>query len=406
MSLASGGLAGVALALLAGPLARVLHTAPLRHVLPPMALAAVAISCGFAMVGVARGFGDVVGRALVRDAAGGSLRLAGVTAAIVSGAGLAGIAWGFGVGVGAGELGLVVYGWRRGWFRRHGGPLLEGGLLRGLRPYTLMEVLRQLGQWMDVVILGALASPAVVGFYGIARGVTRAMQMVHFSGGHSFLPNATALFRSGDREAFLRLYVRTRVLVFALVWPALALCLLTPEVVVGPIFGAAYLPAAPMLRILAAALLVETVWSSFKDLALLAAGATRAAANVTVLSTAATLAGLAVLAPLFGGEGAAGALLAAALLRSLVLSAMLARRARVHPLRDDLPPVTVAAVAVPLLAGLVAARAGVPAPWQAALVGGAAVAGSAAAVAALVRDHLRPGSWFPAPPPPEESLEA
>ena len=68
------------------------------------------LASGFAMVGVARGFGDYLGRPLIRDGGGGLLRLAAVGVAVMTHGGLRGIAFGFMVGSLAGELGFIAYG--------------------------------------------------------------------------------------------------------------------------------------------------------------------------------------------------------------------------------------------------------------------------------------------------------
>jgi hypothetical protein len=140
------------------------------------------------MVGVARGFGDFVGRPLIRDGAGGLLRLAAIGVAVMTQGGLRWIAFGFMVGSVTGELGFIAYGVMRGWVRRQGEHRWDSDLWQGLRPFAVMELLNQLTQWTDMLILGVLGAPAAVGYYGVARSFSRALEIVHISAGRNPIP--------------------------------------------------------------------------------------------------------------------------------------------------------------------------------------------------------------------------
>lgn len=355
--------------------------AQLGAVLLVLAPVALGMSLGLAMVGVSRGFENVTGRALIRDAGGGVLRLGAVAVAVATGGSLAGIALGFAAGAVTAELSLVVYGVACGWL---GKPVAVGWdreLLRGLPPFTLMEALSQLTQWMDMVILGVVAPPAAVGFYTVARGLSRALQMVHLSASHSFLPAATAAAESGGAEPFLRTYTRTRVLIFALFWPLLAPCLLAPLAVITLLYGDSYAPAAPVLLALALAFTVEAAFG-YKDLSLIAVGRAREVSHISVASTAVGLALMFALTPTLHGAGAALALLVMSATRGTSLAWKLWRERGVA-LRHDAPIPVVIAVVATLAASL--GTAAVPARWaQVALVAGTAGLASLAILA-----HLR-----------------
>src|SRR5436190_4381962 len=88
----SGAAGSVLLGLLAPALARALGQPALAGPLIALAPAVLALAVCNAGLGIARAFGDVAGRALFRDGAGGVLRALGVIAALRAGAGPAGAA--------------------------------------------------------------------------------------------------------------------------------------------------------------------------------------------------------------------------------------------------------------------------------------------------------------------------
>jgi O-antigen/teichoic acid export membrane protein len=382
LSAASGATAAASLLVTSAAVACVPAAGPLGGILGILAPVTFGLAPGFAMVGVARGFGDFVGRPLVRDAGGGLLRLAAIGVAVMTQGGVRWIAFGFMVGSLAGELGFIAYGVLRGWVRREGEKGWDRALWQGLRPYAVMELLSQLTQWVDMLMLGVLGTPAAVGFYGVARSFSRALEIVHISAGHNFLPSATNALHRGGREEMIRVYVRTRTFIFALLWPFLALCIAAPGAVIGPLFGAPYLPAAPVLRLLAAALLVQAVFG-YKDLALIALGSAPPTARTSVYSFGAGLLGMVVLIPPLGGTGAAAAVLVMAVVRGTALAHLLWREAAIRLWVEDLPPRVLWAVAVTgagwMLALLTNATGTVTIAW----VAGAALVGSLSVLVSL-----------------------
>jgi len=296
--------------------------------------------------------------------------------------GLRWIAFGFMVGSLAGELGFVAYGLLRGWVRRQGEHRWDSDLWRGLRPYAVMELLSQLTQWVDMLILGVLGAPAAVGYYGVARTFSRALEIVHISAGHNFLPSATAALHRGGRDEFVRVYVRTRMFIFALLWPFLALCLATPVAVIRPLFGEVYLPATPVLRLLGFALAAQAAFG-YKDLALIALGHASLTAGASVRSFGAGLLAMVLLVPTFGATGAAAGVLVMAVVRGAALAHLLWREAAIRPWIEDLPGAVGWAVILTGGAWLVALLAGVSGIVAAAWVAGAALVGSLSVLISL-----------------------
>ena len=380
LALVAGGLAAALLAALAGPLALLLGQPGLDRVLFRLAPVALGLAAGGAALGVSRGFGDSLGRALVRDAGGGILRVLGVGAAFLASVPTSfGVAAGFAAGSLSAELLFVGYVAAKGWLSTSSRIPTEP-LLPVLRPYAATEVLTQAALWLDVVVLGALAPPAVVGLYGIARGLTRVLDLVRQASSHGYLPSASAAVARGEGDAIASLHVSTRRFAFALVWPFLAVCLLAPAPLLGLFFGPAYEAAAPALRLLALASFLSSFFD-YLDLVLVAERRPGDVLRAGVASIAALVALLAALVPPFGGEGAALALLGSSFLRGLLLHRFVFRSRSFRPF---LP-----AVAGPAL--LAAASLGVgatvlhvlrPGPLAALLL--AAATGGAAAAAALL----------------------
>ncbi|HYN40652.1 MAG TPA: lipopolysaccharide biosynthesis protein [Thermoanaerobaculia bacterium] len=349
LATASGAVATALLASLAVPLARLLGQPGLDRVLLPIAPVALGLAAGLAALGVARGFGDSTGRALVRDAGGGFLRVLGVGAVFLWGSRTPfGIAAGFAAGSLSAELLFVGYVGVKGWLSP-ASPVLAEPLLPSLRPYAATEVLSQTALWLDILVVGALAGPAALGLYGVARGMTRVLGLVSQASAHGYLPAASAACARGEGELLPALHVATRRFAFALVWPVLAVCVLAPAPLLGLLFGAAYEAAAPTLRLLAIASFVASFFE-FLDLLLIAQRRPGDVLRAGLGSAVTLLLLLATLVPRFGGEGAAAALLGAGLLRGLLLQRSAFRS---RPFRPFLPAVT-----GPAILGVVSLAAG------------------------------------------------
>lgn len=317
--------------------------AALRETLLVLAPVVLALAAGVSTLGAARGFGDTFGRAVLRDGGGGALRALAVGAAVLAGGGRLGVAAGFALGSLVAEAAFLAYAARRGFCGLVTPPGGDRGLIAALAPFVVIEVCSQLGAWMDVILLGVFAPAAVVGVYGVARGLTKAAQLVLASVAHSFLPQATVF---GPGPELARLYARSRLFTFALVWPAVVAFLLVPEVVLRTLFGAAYAGGAGPLRILGLALLMD--WLAVgKDGALVAAGWGAVVSRIAGLATLTGLGMTLALVPRQGATGAALALLIMAGGRTLGLAVELWRREPTPLLRHDLPvPVVVGLLAV------------------------------------------------------------
>lgn len=319
--------------------------AALRETLVVLAPVVVALAAGVATLGAARGHGDTFGRAVLRDGGGGVLRALAVGGAVLVGGGRLGVAAGFALGSVAAETAFFVYAARRGFLGNVARTSADRGIVTVLGPFVVIELCTQFGAWMDIVLLGVFAPVAVVGVYGVARGLTKAAQLALASVAHSFLPQAAAF---GPGPELARLYGRSRLFTFALVWPAVVAFLLVPEMVLQALFGPAYTGGAGPLRVLGLALLVD--WLAVgKDTTLVAAGSGAAVSRVTGLGTLVGFAAMLMLVPRLEAAGAAFALLLMACWRTLGLAVELGRREPAPLLRHDLP--------APVIAGVLAALA-------------------------------------------------
>lgn len=384
----SGALAALLLALLSVPIASLLGQPGLDRVLLPIAPVALGLAVGIASLGVARGFGDSLGRALLRDAGGGLLRVLGVGSVLLTDAPTPfAIAVGFAAGSVAAELAFAAYVGAKGWLSAPRSADPEP-LLPALRPLAATEVLTQASLWLDVVLLGALAPPAVVGLYGVARGLTRVLDLVRQASAHGYLPAVTAACARREEERLPALHVGTRRFAFALVWPVLAVCLLAPEPLVTLLFGAPYAAAASALRLLAAGSFAASAFD-YLDLLLIAERRAGEVFRAGLFGAVALFLLLAALVPALGGTGAAWALLGSGLVRGAVLQRAAFRGRRFGPFR--------AGIVEPAAFGLASLAAGalllalVPAGPVAALVtaGAAGALGSSCALFRFFRAKER-----------------
>jgi len=245
------------------------------------------------------------------------------------------------------EVATVGFVASRGWLAGAAGR--DQALGRAARPFTWLEVLNQSQQWADMVMIGALAPPAEAGYYAVARGLSRALRMVQGSVAHAFLPAATEAWRSQGPAGLRTVYGQARSLLVGVLLPALVICIAVPQLPLGILFGPAYAAAIPALRILALALLVETIVGG-KEIALIATDQAAVAARAGTWAFAATVVVLALLTARLGAVGAATAVVAAALIRAALATVALRRRGGLS-WRDDLP--------LPVVAGLTVTAAAV-----------------------------------------------
>ncbi len=285
----------------------------------------LALPVGLAVLGVCRGFGEVAGRALVRDGGGGLLRAAAVGLAALAGGSVLVFALAFAVGSLGAEGFFALYGKRRGWFKPGGSR--DRGLTGSLPPFAALEVLGQFQSWLDMAVIAVFSNPTQVGYFGIAKGLTRAMGMLAAAGSHGYLPMAAAAHQRGDREGLGAAYRHARLMSLALVWLPVGLCLLVPQQLIVAFAGVPYAPAAFTLRLLAVALLVE-VLPGYMYVTLEAMDEAAALAWMRSVSLVLGALAMGVLTNRHGAAGTAAGLLVMAVCRNLLVGVHLWRRLR------------------------------------------------------------------------------
>lgn len=259
---------------------------------------------------------------------------------------------------------------------RYGGPL---ALSLGIEA-VIMNV--------QFAIVGRLTGAAALGFFLLAFNVSSWAQTILGTAIRYVSVAGFSRLSEHDDEALSAGVQRTMPLLVLVVAPIVALTSVLAVPLVALLYGGAWAPAGPVLRILVGLTLVRMVTGLAMD-ALMGAGATRASLWVNVGWAVALIPALWAATELDGIRGAAFAQTGIGLLVAVPLAALALRRARV-----DLAPIGPALVRPLLAAGLAAAvtiavaRFAGPQPLVQLLLAG--TAGVAVYVpAAVPRDQLR-----------------
>ncbi len=120
---------------------------------------------------------------------------------------------------------------------RYAAPIGAAGALFGLR--------LQADQW----VAAALFSVGMFASFSIATVLGPLLHLCRHSVFHVFLPSVSRLQAAGDIPGMLQLNSRANVMVGALVFPLLAFAFVFAEEIVTIIYTAAYLDAAPVMRV-------------------------------------------------------------------------------------------------------------------------------------------------------------
>ena len=205
-----------------------------------------------------------------------------------------------------------INGFWRGW--RFSWPDVRAVFLASAS-LALLGVLGMFYQKAAVLVLGTLTSAALTGFYASALRVVEASKLFHLAVLTALYPLMAQAEPSGPAADAIRRSWKG--LLAGAVALAVGLSLLAGPVV-DLLYGAAFAPAAPVLRILAWTLVPYTV-SSFLTLAFIASNRPRAVGWALTVS----LIGLGLLSlcwiPAYGLSGAAWAALSAEILQAVLL---------------------------------------------------------------------------------------
>ncbi|GGK91958.1 lipopolysaccharide biosynthesis protein [Mangrovihabitans endophyticus] len=247
-------------------------------------------------------------------------------------------------------------------------------------PRALASVAQLALQRVDVLLVAALGGLSAAAVYAVAGRFVVLIQFANQGISQSVQPRLAEAMATGDRDAANHLYRTATGWLVLVTWPVtLLVILLAPDYL--RLFGEGYAAGAPVVVVLAGAMLVAT-GCGMVDMVLAMAG--RTSANlVNVLVALAVTIGLDVLLiPAHGALGAAIGLACAVVANNLLPLVQVGRTARLHPFGAG----TLAA------AGL-SAFCFAALPWTVLACTGRGPAGVLAALAVAVPTFLA-GTWL------------
>jgi len=226
------------------------------------------------------------------------------------------------------------------------------GIWRMAAPLMGYSICIKLFQRIDLFALKALGGSAEeAGFYGAAHNLSIALSLVTLSLAPLLLANLVRLRLAGDRETARRLCEGS--LRFALVLlPFAAAAAGASERLVPLLFGARFLPTAPLFSVLIFAE-IAMVLGAISTSMIVAADRSRSVLAVSAAMLAAAVAGHTAVIPRFGPIGAAGVTTAVAIAGALAYAWLAASLWQVR-----LPTATLLRAA--MLAAMAAAAASIP----------------------------------------------
>ena len=238
----------------------------------------------------------------------GRLALAVAGVLVLGGAvgALTGYIIGYGVGAAVG-LGLLYVKCYRGTERAD---RAEDGLSRRVLRYSVPLIATRganvLDKRVDTILVGYFMNPVAVSYYYLAKQVVGFIQTPAASLGFTISPSYGEEKAGGDTEQAARTYETTLRYTLLLYVPAAAGMVLTAEPALRLIFGEQWVPAAPVLQVFGAFVVLQAVAYITSDALDFLGRATERAYAKGVTSVANFLLNL-VLIPTFGVVGAAAA---------------------------------------------------------------------------------------------------
>ena len=196
-------------------------------------------------------------------------------------------------------------------------------------PRALASVAQLAVQRIDVLLVAALGGLAPAAIYAVAGRFVILVQFANQGISQSVQPRLAEALAVGDRRTANHLYRTATGWLVLVTWPINLLVILFAPVYLG-LFGASYADGAPVVVVLACAMLVAT-GCGMVDMVLAMAG--RTSWNlVNVLVALGVTVGLDVLLiPRYGALGAAIGLACAMVVNNLMPLVQVGRAARLHP---------------------------------------------------------------------------
>lgn len=324
---------------------------------------------------ISRGLGDVVAYPLLQNVALPVMRLIGVGVAVLAGWGVIGVlgSWLAPVAV---VLALAVAVAARLTARHAGGlraaPTRPSDRRRLSSEFWGFSATRGVAaaveillEWMDVILVGALASPAQAGIYAVVTRCARAGEVIQQAARVAVGPQiSAALARGATREA-REIYGLVTAAMIWLAWPFFLVLAIFGETVLS-LFGPGFAVGATSLAVLSLAMGVATAAGTVQTILLMGGRSSWQLADKSlalVLNIALDLA----LIPLWGIEGAAVAWAVTIVIDTLVVVWQVQRLMGVSPAGRHLW--SAAALALGLVGTLTAAARIVLGPSLGAMLG-------------------------------------
>ncbi|MCU0948318.1 MAG: oligosaccharide flippase family protein [Porphyrobacter sp.] len=208
----------------------------------------------------------------------------------------------------------MVHNWGEGTARLD----IRAGLRATAAPLIMMG-----GEWLTLVLLGAIAGLAEAGIYRTAFQFCMLFQLVNASFATMAGTHIARAHAGGSRDAVLTTTRNVGLIGLALVAPLAAACLLAPQFLLG-LFGPEFVAGALALQVLAAAQTVNVMFGPVGT-ALVMVGRERSVLWIEVAASGLAITLALALIPAMGLLGAAIGFAAGTVLRNVAARVMLSR---------------------------------------------------------------------------------
>lgn len=196
-------------------------------------------------------------------------------------------------------------------------------------PRSVGTTLASTQQWLDVVIVGILATPEATAIYTVATRLVQFGAMATFSLAQSIEPRFGDALARGDTEAARRFYQTSTGWLIAVTWPVYLITAIFAPGLLG-IFGPAFVEGNTLVLILAGAVMVGAALGPIDSLLLMAGKSTLSLWN-SGISVAVHVGLNILLIPRIGIVGAGIAWAANRVLGNLLAVAQVHHFSRIHP---------------------------------------------------------------------------
>ncbi|MEV6343482.1 MATE family efflux transporter [Actinoplanes sp. NPDC051851] len=196
-------------------------------------------------------------------------------------------------------------------------------------PRALAAVAQLALQRVDVLLVAALGGLGAAAVYAVAGRFVVLIQFANQGVSQSVQPRLAEALSTGDRDAANRLYQVATGWLVLVTWPICLLVIFFAPYYLG-FFGDGYRSGAPVVVVLAGAMLVAT-GCGMVDMVLAMAGRTSANLANVLVALAVTIGLDVLLIPRWGALGAAAGLACAVVANNLLPLAQIHHAARLHP---------------------------------------------------------------------------